>query len=171
MKSQSKTVAVAEPDPDWRPSHNQRAMLDVAMRSGVGRTNASMCREVGISQQTLYAWLKQPGFAALWAEAPLKIVRTHLPNATAALMHKAITEADVPAIKLAMHAAGVIQPAGVSVHIGDKVNQQLNVGHLALVQRADNAEQFEIIKNAVRQATAEAKVVDVEVVKGGDAAA
>ncbi len=78
-------------------------------------------------------------------------------------MHKAITEADVPAIKLAMHAAGVIQPAGVSVHIGDKVNQQLNVGHLALVQRADNAEQFEIIKNAVRQATAEA--VDVDVVE------
>ena len=156
MAFKNRTVAVAEPDADFRPSNNQKALLAVAMKCGMNRNIRAMCREANISHVSFYSWLKIPGFAALWRDLPVKVIQTYLPNASAALMAKAIG-GDVAAIKLAMQAAKIVGSGAVEVHVGDKIGQQLNVTHLDLIPRADNHEQFLAIKRAMEQAMADAE--------------
>lgn len=70
MTSKFRTVADAEPTPYWKPSNNQKALLDMAMRSDSKHNIRAMCQDAGISRQTFYDWMKEPNFAALWRGIP-----------------------------------------------------------------------------------------------------
>ena len=70
MTSRTPTIEDADPTPDWKPSNNQRALLDMAMRSDLSRGIRAICQDAGISRQTFYKWMKDLRFATLWRDVP-----------------------------------------------------------------------------------------------------
>ena len=101
-----------------------------------------------MSRVAFYNWLKQPGFAAAWAELPRKVISAHLPGVVAAVVRKA-QEGDVAAARLLFQAAGLIgrdAVAGVTVAISTT-----NIHH-GIIERADSWEQFQYISRAVKEA-------------------
>lgn len=155
-----------EEEVEFKPSHAQKAVLEIACKQGLHRSVKAIAKEADLDESTIFKWLKKPGFKRAWAGLTLEIVGRHLPSATAAMMNKAMG-GDIPAVKLALQAAKVIGSGGVELHVGDKIGQQVNLittAHLQYVERAENHEQFVRIQKAVREATAEA--IDVEVVDG-----
>ena len=180
MVSENHNNLAVKADSDWELNNNQKRFLEIAMQSGPKRTDKSMCEETGITPQTLCAWRKQPGFMAAWEDLPIKIIKRRLPNASRALMNEA-EDGKVAAIKLALQAARIIGSGGVEVHVGDKIDKQLNVPtHLDLIPRASNMTEWLAIKKAMEEAMAEAEAeeaaaakaeaIDAEVVDAGDAA-
>ena len=180
MVSENHNNLAVKADSDWELNNNQKRFLEIAMQSGPKRTDKSMCEETGITPQTLCAWRKQPGFIAAWEALSLKIIKRRLPNASSALMDEA-EGGNVAAIKVALQAARIIGSGGVQVHVGDKIDRQMNVvSHLDLIARANNFQEFKAIKRAMEQSMAEsaaeeaavakAAAIDVEVVEAGDAA-
>ena len=155
MPLENQNALTVKADSDFQLNNNQKAILEIAMRSGPKRTDKAMCEEAGITPQTLCAWRKQPGFMAAWEGLPLKIIRRRLPNASNALMDEA-EDGNVAAVKLALQAGGVVSSGAAQVHVGDVVAQQLNQypgqrpgqqvhgDHRDLVFRAANEEEFKI---------------------------
>lgn len=147
----------------FQPSVAQAALLQEAMKPGKHRSNKALFTKAGVPERTFYRWQKIESFARLWRELPVKMLNASMPHMTAALVSEG-TGGNVAAIKLAMLATKIIEPGGVSVHVGDNIEKQLNIkaGHLEVIERADNYAQFQIIQVAVRKAMTEA--IDVEVV-------
>ena len=101
-------TSAAEPaESNWEPSSKQIDFLNAGIRCGLNRNVAAVCRDAGVSRVAFYNWLKQPGFAAAWAELPRKVISAHLPGVVAAVVRKA-QEGDVAAARLLFQAAGLI---------------------------------------------------------------
>ncbi len=148
-------TSAAEPaDSNWEPSPKQIDFLNAALKAGLNRNIAAVCRDAGVSRVAFYNWLRQPGFAALWESMPRKVLSAHMPGVMAAMVRKA-QEGDTAAAKLLFQATGLI---GRDV-VGSDTVATTNV-HLELVRRADNWEQFQEITRAVDEARQRAEPGD-----------
>ena len=147
------TSAAKSADSEWEPSPKQIDFLNAAIKAGLNRNIAAVCRDAGVSRVAFYNWLRQPGFAAFWESMPRKVLSAHMPGVMAAMVRKA-QEGDTAAAKLLFQATGLI---GRDTVVGDQTS--VTNLHLSLVQRADNWPQFQAIREAVQ---ANLKTIDAE---------
>ena len=93
----------------WRPTSQQKAVIEAAGECGLKRTISAVCEEGGVSRFTFYHWLKHdPDFAAVWDKVWYGQVRVHLPGVVAAQIVKAY-EGDTAAARLVVDLSGVIK--------------------------------------------------------------
>ena len=163
---------------DWQPSLKQAAVLAEAAKGGLGRTITAVCQAAGVSRDSFYRWMREDGFRNAWREVACQIVEVGLPGVTNAVVQEAIS-GNMTAARLHLQASGMIGSGGVNLHVGDKIDKQLNVAtHLDLIPRASNMTEWLAIKKAMEKAMAEAeaeeaaaaKVEAIDVVEAGDAA-
>lgn len=148
------TSAAESADSEWEPSPKQIDFLNAALKAGLNRNIAAVCRDAGVSRVAFYNWLRQPGFAALWESMPRKVLSAHMPGVMAAMVRKA-QEGDTAAAKLLFQATGLI---GREVVGGDSV-AVTNV-HLEHVRRADNWSELQDIMKAVDAVRQRAELSD-----------
>ncbi len=148
------TSAAESADSEWEPSPKQIDFLNAAIKAGLNRNIAAVCRDAGVSRVAFYSWLKQPGFAAFWEAMPRRLISAHTPGVMAAMVRKG-QEGDTAAAKLLFQAAGLI---GRDV-VGSDTVATTNV-HLELVRRADNWSELEDIMKAVDAVRQRAELSD-----------
>ena len=74
------TTAAEPAESNWEPSPRQVDVLNAALNSGLNRTVSAVCRDADVSRVSFYNWMKQPGFAAAWAELPRKVISASMPG-------------------------------------------------------------------------------------------
>ena len=133
----------------WSPTSKQIEFLNAALECGLDRNISTICNAVNLSRQAFYGWLKTAGFAKLWDEVPRQQLKKHLPSVVSAMIKRA-QGGDPSSAKLVMSAAGMLGPDVVR---GDTLTQiNIAANHLAMIPRASNMAEFEMIKDALQKA-------------------
>ncbi len=152
---------------DWKATKKQAAFLDALAKIGLNRTIRAVCKEAECDPSSYHLWMKQRGFLTACSEVAHRIIQTAVPMTLSAMGQKAAS-GDTSAARLILQTAGLVGSGGTEVHIGDRVNQQLNQyqqrpgqgqhqygDHRDFVLRATDAKQFEIIKAVSEKVAAE----------------
>ena len=86
----------------------QRAILDTAMESGIGRNIVAICDEAGVPRSSFYRWLENDeAFREAWESLYHGAIRRHLPGVVVAMIERA-QSGDVAAARLVADLGGVI---------------------------------------------------------------
>ena len=135
---------------DWVPTPKEAALLEAAGKIGLNRTVSVICEEAGVSRETYYQARKKAGFRAAWAKVACQVIEAGSPGVAGAVTQKAI-DGDMTAARLHLQASGMIGSGGMNVHIGDKIDKQLNQypgqqygDHRDFVFRAKDMGEFKI---------------------------
>ncbi len=137
---------MSKQNPTERPfTPKQNAMLEAAMKVGIGRSITMMCKEADVSRPTFYDWMKNdPNFVAEWEALPMKMVNKHLPGIISAQLFVART-GDTKAARLMLDYAGQLKqrhehsgPGGAPIRHDHKVISQpeRQKGIMKILERA-----------------------------------
>ena len=122
--TESASDSLSDESSGWTPTAKQALLLAEAGKGGLGRSVTSVCEAANVSRDSFYRWMKEDGFRRAWNELARQIVEVGMPGVTNAVVQKAVG-GNMQAAKLAMQAGGMVG-SGVNVHLGDKIDKQLN---------------------------------------------